>query len=83
MLAPALRKEPALGALFMDNCTATVIRADAGAINVIPQQGIAWLDCRLLPETDRDRFLKRLEKRLDTKDVGIEIILEMPQVTPS
>jgi acetylornithine deacetylase/succinyl-diaminopimelate desuccinylase-like protein len=83
LLAPALRKEPALGALFMDNCTATVIRADAGAINVIPQQGVAWLDCRLLPETDRDRFLRRLEKRLDTKDVGIEIILEMPQVKPS
>ena len=83
LLAPALRKEPALGALFMDNCTATVIRADAGAINIIPQQGLAWLDCRLLPETDQDRFLLRLGKRLDTKCVEMKVILSMPPVTPS
>lgn len=83
VVGPALRKEPALAALFTDNITLTGIRAGGHAVNVIPQNCTAMLDCRLLPETDEDRFLKKLKRKMRSSDIGIALLLETPQVIPS
>ena len=84
LIVPALRKEPALAALFTDNITLTGFQSGGEhTINSIPQECAAFLDCRLLPDSDRDRFLKRLKKRIRSEAIQVEVLLEMPGVTPS
>lgn len=83
VVAPALRKEPALAALFTDNLTVTSIHGGDETINVIPRQCTALIDCRLLPDTDQGDFLKRLRKKMRKANINVDIIMEMPQVPPS
>lgn len=84
LIAPALRKEPVLSALFSDNITLTGIQSgDEQSVNTIPQECTAYLDCRLLPDSNRDKFLKRLKNRLRSDAIGMEILLEMPGMDPS
>ena len=83
LLVPALRKEPALSALFTDNITLTGMHAGGHSINSIPQECATYLDCRLLPESDQAQFLKRLKKRLRSDVVEVEVVLEMPKGKPS
>ena len=83
ILVPVLRKEPALSALFTDNITLTGLQAGGHEVNVIPQESTAYLDCRLLPESDQEAFLTRLKKRMRSESVEVEVLLEMPKVKPS
>ncbi len=83
VVAPALRKEPALAALFTDNLTVTAIHGGNETVNVIPRQCTALIDCRLLPETDQDKYVRRLRKKIRKTDVALDILMDMPQVAPS
>ncbi|MFZ2900331.1 MAG: M20/M25/M40 family metallo-hydrolase [Saprospiraceae bacterium] len=83
VVAPALRKEPALAALFSNNLTVTTIHGGNEAVNVIPRQCTALIDCRLLPHTDQDKYLKRLRKKMGKADIAIDIMMDMPQVALS
>ena len=84
IVAPALRKEPALSALFTDNVTLTGFQSGGeSTINSIPQECTAFLDCRLLPESDQERFLKKLKRRIGSDAIQVEVLLETPGVEPS
>ncbi len=72
----SLRKEPIIHALVTNTVTLTGIRNPAGADNQVPQEVVAVLDCRLLPETDTDDFLKELKEILDDDNITIDVIKE-------
>jgi acetylornithine deacetylase/succinyl-diaminopimelate desuccinylase-like protein len=67
----------AIGASLADTVTPTQL--DAGyKHNVVPGRATAALDCRLLPGTDPEDFIRRLEKR-----VGPDIRIEVPRTFSS
>lgn len=54
----------------------------SGNTNQISDKAIAILDCRLLPEAQTDRFIKRIENIAGPK-VTVNILLETPGAKPS
>ena len=50
--------------------------------NSAPDTAAAWIDIRLLPDTDKEVFLKDVRDRLGD-DLGVEVILDSPRVEPS
>jgi acetylornithine deacetylase/succinyl-diaminopimelate desuccinylase-like protein len=70
-LAPALRARGAIGALVSDTISLTVIESGYKH-NVIPGEAKASLDCRLLPDTDPDLFLSRLQRRARRHSVTLK-----------
>jgi acetylornithine deacetylase/succinyl-diaminopimelate desuccinylase-like protein len=60
--AAQLRKASAFGMLLADSITPTIVHAGYKA-NVVPGEARASFDCRLLPDTDPDAFLARMEKK--------------------
>ena len=61
-LAPQLRKAGALGFLLSDSVTPTIVAAGYKS-NVVPGEARASFDCRLLPDTDTDKFARSIDKR--------------------
>lgn len=62
VVAPKLRKASALGLLLADSVTPTQVAGGYKA-NVVPGEARASFDCRLLPDTDIDDFLARVNDR--------------------
>ncbi|MDT0553869.1 M20/M25/M40 family metallo-hydrolase [Urechidicola vernalis] len=83
LLFPKLRKQPELLALFTNTITLTNISSNNEIHNIIPTKTIAFLDCRLLPETDEKEFLKMIKKLLDNDDIKITVVKNMPRIIPS
>jgi acetylornithine deacetylase/succinyl-diaminopimelate desuccinylase-like protein len=71
-LSRALRERGAIGALLSDTVTPTQITAGYKH-NVVPGDGTASLDVRLLPDTDVDDFLSTLRKRADRLGVTLDV----------
>ena len=70
-LKKPLRAQGAIGALLADTLTPT--RIEAGyKHNVVPAEATASLDCRLLPDTDIPKLLRRLSKLGDKHRVKVE-----------
>ncbi|HUO86290.1 MAG TPA: M20/M25/M40 family metallo-hydrolase [Thermoanaerobaculia bacterium] len=69
--------------LFLD--TVQVTRIDVGErINVVPEEAMAHVDVRLLPDTDADRFLAGVRRALgDEAAVEVEVLLAAPPAPPS
>jgi acetylornithine deacetylase/succinyl-diaminopimelate desuccinylase-like protein len=61
-VAARLRRESSLGLLLSDSVTPTVVSAGYKA-NVVPGEARASFDCRLLPDTDVDRFVARMNAK--------------------
>ena len=61
-LAPRLRKASALGLLLSDSLTPTMVTAGYKS-NVVPAEGSASFDCRLLPDTEIGDFVSSIEKK--------------------
>ena len=83
ILIPQLRKQPELFALFSNTITLTNIYTNSDAYNEIASKTVAFLDCRLLPDTDEKKFLGLLRKRLNNDAIKITIINQMPSSEPS
>lgn len=66
-----------LGVLY-DSLNVTKLQSSSG-INIISPDAYAWIDSRLLPDTDQDAFLRKLLQRLG-KGIEVEILLEAPPV---
>lgn len=71
-----LRREPIIHALVTNTITLTGIHHPEGGDNQVPQEVEAILDCRLLPETDTDDFLRELTAVLANEKIQIEVIKE-------
>jgi acetylornithine deacetylase/succinyl-diaminopimelate desuccinylase-like protein len=79
---PAFQKEfvsvPRQNALVRNTITPTVLWA-SNKTNVISDVAYAEVDCRLLPGTDRNRFLRTIRKVIGNKDVKkVDVILNFP-----
>jgi acetylornithine deacetylase/succinyl-diaminopimelate desuccinylase-like protein len=78
LVGSALKEEPIIYALVSNTATLTNISNPPGAYNKISEQVEATLDCRLLPDTDTEEFLKYLKGILQEDDIEIEILKETP-----
>lgn len=72
---------PGIYSLLLDTVQVTVLEAGE-KINVIPDQATAEIDGRLLPDTDGEVLLRRIE-RAAGPDVTFEVLLTAPPAEPS
>lgn len=83
ILVPQLRKQPELFSLFSNTVTLTNLDNNTHTYNKIPSNIEAYLDCRLLPMTDENKFLNQIKKILNNDAIKISIIQKMPRTKPS
>ena len=63
-----------LAALLRNTCTITMLQA-SNKINVVPPEAQAQIDCRLLPDQDRDAFLREFTAVINDPEIRIEQII--------
>jgi carboxypeptidase PM20D1 len=69
--------------VILDNTfSITNIQSSATVANEMSQKASAVLDCRLLPGTDVDKFLKEMKRTLGNR-ISIQILLAGPSAEPS
>lgn len=76
-----LRSNPIYNAMVRNTISLTVLQAGSKA-NVIPSESTAVVDCRLIPGTPKEHFLKEVRKRLGD-EIEIEINTEGESILPS
>jgi len=76
-----LTSNPILNAIVRDTISLTILRG-GNKINVIPSESTASLDCRLIPGSSKEDFLKEVKKRLGD-EVEVEIVSESHSLPPS
>lgn len=67
-------EDPGLAALLRNTCSITMLEA-SNKINVIPPEAGARLDCRLLPDQDRQAFLTELAAVINDPGIKIEQLM--------
>ncbi|MFD1315919.1 M20/M25/M40 family metallo-hydrolase [Namhaeicola litoreus] len=82
-LASQIRAHPELLAIYSNTLTLTNVYSDNNTYNKIPNTIEAYLDCRLLPETDETEFLKDIKKRLKNDSISVNIVEQTPRTYPS
>lgn len=82
-IVPQLRKQPELLALFINTITLTNMYTNNKVYNSIPSITNAYLDCRLLPQTNEIRFLELIKKRLKNDNIKINVVNAMQKTVPS
>lgn len=85
IIAPQLRKQPKLLALFSNTIALTSIDCNNNnkVVNTIPNNSTALLDCRLLPEVSSEDFLENIRKKVDSDLVKITVIYDTPKFNAS
>jgi acetylornithine deacetylase/succinyl-diaminopimelate desuccinylase-like protein len=76
-----LTSNPVYNAMVRDTISLTILQAGS-KVNVIPSESTANLDCRLIPGSSKENFLKRLQGRLGD-EIEIEVISESQSLPPS
>lgn len=72
---------PGMPNWFVDTVQVTMLEASE-KINVIPPQASARIDVRLLPDTDAESFLERIQGLVGER-LEIEVLLSSPPAAPS
>jgi acetylornithine deacetylase/succinyl-diaminopimelate desuccinylase-like protein len=72
---------PIYNAMVRDTISLTILQGGS-KINVIPSESSAALDCRLLPGSSKENFLKEIKKRLGD-EIEVEGKMEGKSVQPS
>lgn len=67
-------EQPSMAALLRNTCSITMLQA-SNKINVIPPEAQAQIDCRLLPDQDRDAFLRELTALINDPAIKVETII--------
>ena len=74
---------PGIAALLRNTCSITRLQGSP-KINVIPPEAEAQVDCRLLPDQDRDAFQREFVAALNDPEIKVERILAFtPAVSPT
>lgn len=73
--------DPVNNAMVRDTIALTVLQAGS-KVNVIPSESTAMLDCRLIPGSSKEVFIKEIKKRLGDQ-IEVEIISESHSLPPS
>ncbi len=76
-----LTSNPIYNAMVRDTISLTILQAGSKA-NVIPSESTATLDCRLIPGSSKENFLKRLQGKLGD-EIEVEVISESRSYPPS
>lgn len=71
----ALAADKLTNALFRDTTSINMI-SGGYQINVIPEKAEAYIDCRLLPDTDADEFRRWLKETIADDRIKIEMVSE-------
>jgi len=61
-------------ALLRNTCSITMLQA-SNKINVVPPEAQAQVDCRLLPDQDRDAFLREFTGVINDPNIKIELVI--------
>ena len=75
-IAPQLRKAGAVGVLLSDSVTPTSLSAGYKS-NVVPAKARASFDCRLLPDTNIDKFVSSVGNKARRRGGSVENIEQM------
>jgi acetylornithine deacetylase/succinyl-diaminopimelate desuccinylase-like protein len=67
-------ERPDLAALLRNTCSITMLQG-SNKINVIPAEAQAQVDCRILPDQDRDAFVREITAVVNDPDIRIEQII--------
>ena len=78
---PETKMLPGIPNFFLDSIQINMLQAGERP-NSAPEIASAWIDIRLLPNTDGELFLEDVRERLGD-DVEVKVILQSPQVDPS
>ncbi len=73
---------PALSAVVRDTVSLNMLNAGV-KINVIPSEAEAFLDCRLLPETEGDEFLASVKEALQDPEMEVDVFQDMERAPAS
>ncbi len=76
-----LTSSPSYNAMVRNTISLNVLQGGS-KVNVIPSEAIANLDCRLIPGSSKEDFLREVKKRLG-EEVEVEIIAESQSHPPS
>lgn len=76
-----LTSNPIYNAMLRNTISLTILQGGSKA-NVIPSESTGVLDCRLLPGTDKEEFLKEVKKRVG-EEIEVEVIAESRSLPPS
>jgi len=76
-----LTSNPIYNAMIRDTISLTILQGGS-KVNVIPSESTATLDCRLIPGSSKEDFLKEIKKRLGD-EVEVEVISESRSLPPS
>jgi acetylornithine deacetylase/succinyl-diaminopimelate desuccinylase-like protein len=76
-----LTSNPIYNAMVRDTISLTILQGGSKA-NVIPSESNATLDCRLIPGSSKENFLKEIKKRLGD-EIEVEGRMEGTPVSPS
>lgn len=75
--------DPMLQALTTNTVTVTKLENPPGPTNQISTTAIAYLDCRLQPNTSPKAFIRKLERILDQPRINIQVVNQTPSAKPS
>ena len=64
------------------NTVALTVLQSGSKVNVVPSESTAQIDCRLIPGTSKDDFLREIRKKLGS-DIEVEVISESDSHPPS
>ena len=79
----ACLKDKNLEAMIRDTISVTTFQSGIKA-NVIPDEAVATIDCRLLPGTDKKEFLSWLRRALGEEGMEIEeLLFSPPSLSPA
>jgi acetylornithine deacetylase/succinyl-diaminopimelate desuccinylase-like protein len=76
-----LTSNPIYNAMIRDTISLTILQGGSKA-NVIPSESTATLDCRLIPGSPKEDFLREIKKRLGD-EIEVEVISESRSLPPS
>jgi len=67
-------EQPEIAGLLRNTCSITMLQA-SNKINVIPPDAQAQVDCRLLPDQDREAFLREFAAAINDPSITVETII--------
>ena len=76
-----LTSNPIFNAIVRNTISLTILRGGS-KINVIPSESTASLDCRLIPGSSKEDFLKEVKRRLG-ENIEVEVVSESRSLPPS
>jgi acetylornithine deacetylase/succinyl-diaminopimelate desuccinylase-like protein len=76
-----LTSNPIYNAMIRDTISLTILQGGS-KVNVIPSESTATLDCRLIPGSSKQNFIKEIKKRLGD-EIEVEVISVSRSLPPS